>query len=161
MLELIALLQANGFEVFIVTGGGIEFTRAYAFDVYGIPAPNIIGSTRPLDLREGDGRLVLYRKPGLPAINAGRYKPVNIRVHTGSRPIFAVGNSDGDLEMLRYVAESALPTLVMLVDHDDADREFAYSDGASEAAAAAAGNHWPVISMRDDFRIVFPARATR
>jgi phosphoserine phosphatase len=161
MLELVSYLQANSFKVFIVTGGGIEFTRAYATQAYGIPAENIIGSNRELDLREQDGRLVLFRKPALPSVNAGRYKPVNIRLHTGGRPILAIGNSDGDLEMLRFVAENPQPSLVLLLDHDDADREFSYSEGADRVRQMARELDWPVISMRDDFRTLFPAGPRR
>jgi phosphoserine phosphatase len=157
MLELIVYLQANAFEVFIVTGGGIEFTRLYADDAYGIPRENVIGSSRQLDLREQDGRLALFRKPVVSSINAGRYKPVNIRLHTGRRPILAVGNSDGDLEMLRFVGDNPMPSLVLLIDHDDADREYAYGDGAERVRNAAAERGWPVVSMREDFRTVFPA----
>jgi trehalose-6-phosphatase len=122
-----------------------------------VPKENVIGTSRKLDLREQDGRYVIYRKPVLHSVNAGRYKPVNIRLHTGRRPILAVGNSDGDFEMLRYVDENPSPSLVMIVDHDDAEREYAGVDGAARARQAATERGWQVISMRKDFKTVFAA----
>ncbi len=157
MLELIRYLQAHEFKVFIVSGGGIEFIRSYAEDVYGVPKENVIGSSMKAGLREQDDRLDVYRKPGFSSMNAGRFKPVNIRLHTGRRPIFAIGNSDGDLDMLRYTHTGSRPSLVLLIQHDDPVREYEYADESSRVREIATERGWPVVSMRDDFRIVFSA----
>jgi hypothetical protein len=156
MLELIELLQANDFKLFIVSGGGIEFIRSYSEPVYGIPRENVIGSSRKLDLRDRDGRLVIFRKTGLARINAARFKPLSIQLHTGRRPVLAVGNSDGDLEMLRYTDGNEKPSLVLLVQHDDADREYAYSDDSVRVRQAAKDAGWQIVSMHEDFARIFP-----
>jgi hypothetical protein len=156
MLELIELLQANDFKLFIVSGGGIEFIRSYSEPVYGIPRENVIGSSRKLDLRERDGRLVIFRKTGLARVNAARFKPLSIQLHTGRRPVLAVGNSDGDLEMLRYTDGNEKPSLVLLVQHDDADREYAYSDDSVRVRQVAKDAGWQIVSMHEDFARVFP-----
>ena len=52
MLELLAYLRANGFKTFIVSGGGIDFMRAFAEKVYGIPPEQVIGSTRQAEVRD-------------------------------------------------------------------------------------------------------------
>lgn len=162
MLELIKLLQANDFKVFIVSGSGIEFIRAFSETVYGIPRENVIGSSRKLDLREQDGRLVIYRKSAIANINGARFKPLNIQLHAGRRPILAVGNSDGDFEMLRFTESPDKPSLVLLVQHDDPDREYAYSDDSIRVRQAARDHGWQVVSMREDFKRVFPpGRAPR
>lgn len=155
MLELIRYLQAHDFKVFVVSGGGIEFIRSYAEDVYGVPKENVIGSSMKAGLREHDDRLDVYRKPGFSSMNAGRFKPINIRLHTGRRPIFAIGNSDGDLDMLQYTHTGTGPSLALLIRHDDPVREYEYADESSQVREIATERGWPVVSMRDDFRTVF------
>jgi phosphoserine phosphatase len=159
MLELIGYLQAHEFKVFIVSGGGIEFIRSYAERAYGVPKENVIGSSMKAELKAQGDRLDVYRKPGFGSMNAGRFKPINIRLHTGRRPVFAIGNSDGDLEMLQYANSNALPSLVMLINHDDAAREYEYPDESIRVREIAADRGWPIVSMRDDFRTVFSVEA--
>jgi len=157
MLELIRYLQASDFRIFIVSGGGIEFIRNFAEDVYGLPRENVIGSSMKTDLHELDGRLVILRKPGFSSLNAGRFKPLNIKLHTGRRPIMAVGNSDGDLEMLRFTEDNAMLSLVLLIHHDDQEREFEYADDSVQVRQMAQARGWQTVSMRRDFKTVFPA----
>jgi hypothetical protein len=156
MLELIRYLQAHEFKLFVVSGGGIEFIRSYAEDVYGVPKENVIGSSMKAELREHGDVIDVYRKPGFSSMNAGRFKPINIRLHTGRRPIFAIGNSDGDLDMLQYTHSNSRTSLVLLLHHDDPVREYAYADESNRVREIAAERGWPVVSMRDDFRTVFP-----
>jgi len=156
MLELIGYLRVNGFKVFVVSGGGIEFIRNYSEEVYGVPRERVIGSSMKTALDEQDGRLIIVRKPGFSSLNAGRFKPLNIKLHTGRRPIMAVGNSDGDLEMLRFAEGNELPSLVLLMHHDDAEREYEYADDSVQARQAARDRGWQVVSMRTDFKTIFP-----
>ena len=109
------------------------------------------------DLRERDGKLETFRKPGWNSLNAGRFKALNIQLHIGRRPILVAGNADGDLDMMRFAHDGELPSLVMLLQHDDGEREYAYADEAPLAAAAVQRFGWQAISMRDDFKRVFPA----
>jgi len=102
MLELLAYLQANGFKTFIVSGGGIDFMRVFAERVYGIPPEQIVGSSGKLDFELRDGKPVLMNLPELNFNDDKGGKPVGIQMHIGRRPIFAFGNSDGDLQMLQW-----------------------------------------------------------
>jgi len=157
MIELIRYLEANDFRVFIVSGGGIDFIRNFSEDVYAIPRERVIGSSTKTELRSRDNRVAVYRKTGFRSINAGRFKPLNIWLHIGRRPVFTVGNSDGDFDMLRFTSDADLPSLAVLLRHDDAVREYAYDEGSEKALAAAPGLGWITVSMRDDFATLFGA----
>jgi hypothetical protein len=146
MRELLSYLEANGFRVFICTGGGRDFIRVVSDELYGIPREQVIGSSAPITLR--DGKLV--RDPGVEQpIDDGPGKPVHIFARTGRLPLLAGGNADGDAAML------ATARFALLVHHDDGEREFAYDEGAEHALAAAKENGWTVVSMKDDFARVF------
>ena len=154
MLELVDYLTANDFRVFVVSSGGIEFIRRLSEPVYEIPRERVIGSVMKYALRDVDGKPAVWRKPGFQGLNAGRFKVLNIDRHIGRRPILAVGNSDGDLEMLRY-ADSGSGTLAILVQHDDAAREYAYEEEAARITAAAEEHGWLLVSMARDFGRMF------
>jgi phosphoserine phosphatase len=162
MLELLALLQANGFRSFIVSGGGVEFMRVFAEEVYGIPREHVVGSNLQYEFQQTVDGSVLVRQPQLVSFDDGAMKPANIQLHIGRRPIVAVGNSNGDLEMLQYMggrsaaAGEQVPYLNLLLAHDDAEREYEYVTNTDEVRAAAAQSPWVIVSMRDDFRTVFP-----
>lgn len=162
--ELLALLRANGFQIWIVSGGTAEFMRVWASDAYGIPPERIVGSEEKLQYRIADGKPVLIRKPGFDVYNDGPVKPVSIFRAIGRRPVLAVGNSDGDREMIEYTTSGDGPSLGVLIHHDDSGREFAY-DRASKTAkldkawdqAKQAG--WIVVSMQKDWKTIFPFEA--
>jgi len=160
VVELVAYLQRAGFKVFIVSGGDIGFIRAYAEQVYGIPRENVIGSSVQYELKETDAGLAVFREGGSTAPNVRRFKAQNIQLHIGRRPILAVGNSDGDLAMLKYTSDGSGPSLVLLINHDDADREFGYNEGAERVLALAPSQGWHTVSVRRDFNIVFPTQLT-
>jgi phosphoserine phosphatase len=148
MRELIELLEANDFQVYICSAGGRDFVRVVSEELYGIPRERVIGSGTALEFRDGD----VYRTRGIEQpVDEGPGKPVHIWTRTGRKPLFAGGNADGDIGMLE------LARFGLLVHHDDADREFAYVDGAEKALAEASQRGWTVASMRDDFRTVFGA----
>jgi phosphoserine phosphatase len=156
MLELITYLQDKGFRVYIVSGGGVEFMRVYCQRVYGIPPENVIGSSGKLQFQERADGPVLMRLPEVDFIDDKEGKPVGIEKVTGRRPVFAAGNSDGDLQMLEWSTR-----LGILVHHTDAKREFAY-DRASHvgrldvALSRAAERGWLVVDMKRDWKVVFP-----
>ena len=156
-LQLLAHLRANGFETFIVSGGGVDFMRAWAPAVYGVPPEQIIGTSARG--RFQDGKVVKGATDS--NIDDAAGKPENIQLHIGQIPILAVGNSDGDKEMLEYAATNTRPNLQVLIHHDDAAREYAYDRGSKvgrlDAALGEAGSRgWLVVSMREDWRRVFP-----
>lgn len=161
MLELLAYLRAHGFKTYIVSGGGIEFLRAWAEPVYGIPPEQVVGSSikTRYELREGVPTSV--RLPEIDFIDDGAGKPVGIERHIGRRPVAAFGNSDGDFQMLEWVSAGAGPRLALLVHHDDAEREYAY-DRDSPVGRLARGldegprRGWTIVSMKNDWRTIFP-----
>jgi phosphoserine phosphatase len=146
MRELLALLEAHDFRVFICSGGGRDFVRPISEDFYGIPRERVIGTSAPVEYR--DGRLIRGAGVDQP-VDDGPGKPAHIWSRIGRLPLFAAGNADGDVEMLSLAGFS------LLVHHDDADREFAYDTGAERALAEAVARGWTVASMKQDFAAVF------
>lgn len=162
MLELMDALRHLDFTVCVVTGGGTEFVRAVSEDLYGVPPEAVVGSLVSYTYRTEDGGPVLRRTTALDgAANEGPAKVSHIQSHLGRRPVLAAGNSGGDREMLEWAASGEGPTLALLVDHDDAEREFAYVGSAETVAesepitevAERAG--WTVASMARDWEVVF------
>ena len=164
MRELLDYLQANGFSTWIVSGGGVEFMRAFAEDVYGIPPEHVIGSSIRTKYEVRDGKPVIVRLPEIEFVDDKEGKPVGIHKFIGKRPIMAFGNSDGDFQMLEWTTSAPGPRLAMIVHHDDAAREFAYDRGSHvgklERGLDEAGPRgWTLISMKSDWRSVYdPAR---
>ena len=169
MLEVLAYLRANGFKNFIVSGGGVEFMRPWTERAYGIPPEQVVGSSGKLKLEVRNGKPVLFKLPEIELIDDKEGKPVGIQRQIGRRPIAAFGNSDGDLQMLQWTMAGPGARFALFVHHDDAAREFAYdrtdklqqfNKGWDEAVAKG----WTVVSMKDDWKTVFPtvrARASR
>jgi phosphoserine phosphatase len=160
MLELLKYLRANGFKTFIVSGGGVEFMRTFAEEVYGVPPEQVIGSTIATKFEIRDGKSVLVRLPQINFIDDKAGKPVGINKFIGRRPIFAFGNSDGDLQMLQWTAAGDGPRFMGLVHHTDAQREFAYDREShfgrlGQALAEAKTRGWCVVDMKTDWRRVF------
>lgn len=156
-LELLGHLRANGFQVFIVTGGGRVFVRSIAMQAYGVPRHMIVGSAVQTKFEMVGGLPRLMRLPEIAEpINDKAGKPVNIERTIGRIPILAVGNSDGDLQMLQYSTAHGARSLQVLVHHDDAEREYAYDHGTEKALATAAEQGWVIASMKRDFRRMFP-----
>jgi phosphoserine phosphatase len=164
MLELIAELRRRDFTVGIVTGGGTEFVRAISDDLYGVPAELVVGTLIGYDVsRDGEGPPVIRRTSGLlGAANEGSAKVANIQTQLGRRPILAAGNSGGDREMLEWAQAAGSPSLALLIDHDDADREFHYTSTAQTFVETepitdvGARLGWTIVSMARDWEVVFP-----
>jgi hypothetical protein len=146
MRELIALLRAREFDIYICSPGSRDFVRVFSGDMYDIPRQAVIGSGTALEYRHGK----VYRTKGVeqPA-DDGPGKPVHIWTRTGRQPLLAGGNADGDAAMLRTARFG------LLIRHDDAGREFAYDAGAEKALAKARERGWTVVSMQNDFKVVF------
>jgi len=161
MLELLGYLRANGFKTWIVSGGGIEFMRPWANRVYGIPPEQVVGSTVKQNFELRNGTPVLVRTPEFHFINNATGKPIAISRHIGRRPIAAFGNSDGDLQMLRWTAAGNGPRLAMIVHHTDSKREWAYDRKSpigrlDKALDVAHAQGWTVASMKRDWKIIYP-----
>ncbi len=167
MLEVMKYLRANGYRTYIVTGGGQDFVRAYAEQVYGIPPEQIIGSA--LEATYGynqAGQAILTRPPKLLLNNNFSGKPEDIYLFIGRHPKAAFGNSTGDQQMLEYTQAGGGASLEMLVLHDDAKREYAYgpAQGLPDSKVGtftqslydeAKAKGWTVISMKNDWKRIF------
>jgi hypothetical protein len=166
MLEVMRHLRANGFKTCIVTGGGQEFVRAYGEQVYGMPPEQIVGSSVATKYEYLDGQPVLMRLPKMFFIDNHAGKAIGINLFLGQRPVAAFGNSTGDREMLEYTGTGPGARLMMLVLHDDAQREYAYgpADGLPDTKVGtftqalrdeARQRSWVVISMKKDWKKIF------
>jgi phosphoserine phosphatase len=151
MLELLEYLEGHGFRVFIVSGGDMGFIRGFSEPLYGIPRDRVIGSSRSNMFADDSSSILRGKKYA--SMNVGANKALNIDLHIGRPPVFAVGNSDGDLAMLAYTASH--DGFVLLLSHDDDEREYGYTDGAEVALQAAHEEGWTVASMHDDFERIF------
>jgi len=161
MIELLTYLRSNGFKTFIVSGGGVEFMRPWTESVYGIPPEQVVGSSGKLHFESRDGKPVLIKLPAIEFFDDKDDKPVAIQSRIGRRPIAAFGNSDGDLQMLQWTMAGNGARFALFVHHDDAAREYAYdrtdkmqqfNKGWDEAVAKG----WTVVSMKDDWKTVYP-----
>lgn len=161
MLELLEYLRDNGFQTWIVSGGGIEFMRPWTERVYGIPPEQVVGSGTAIRFEmRPDGPVILH-EPRIDFINDKEGKPVGIQRHIGRRPIAAFGNSDGDLQMLQWTAAGDGARLMALVHHTDAVREWAYDREShigrlDQALDEARANNWLLVDMARDWVVIFP-----
>lgn len=161
MIEMLDYLRAHGFRTYIVSGGGTEFMRAFAETAYGIPPEQVIGSTIATKFEMRDGTPVIARLAKPDFIDDREGKPVAINRIIGRRPILAVGNSDGDLQMLQWTTIGRSPSLGVLIRHTDAEREWAYDRGSPigrlEAGLDEAPRRgWIVVDMKEDWARVLP-----
>lgn len=166
MLEVMDYLRDNGFRTYIVTGGGQEFVREYAEEVYGVPPEQVVGSSIETKYEMTEAGPVLMREPKPFFIDDGPGKAIGINLFIGERPQIAFGNSNGDREMLEWTTAGDGERLGLLVLHDDAAREFAYGPANGLPATSvgtfpqalmdeASQRGWIVISMKDDWRTIF------
>jgi hypothetical protein len=160
MLELLTVLDGRGFSCWIFSGGGTDFMRAWAADVYGLLPHRVIGSVGETEFRVGDDGPELIKSAKVQFVDDGALKPSSIHQHVGQRPIMAAGNTDGDLAMLQWTAGSPHRSLELVIRHTDADREYAYDrdpilgSGTEKILAAATDHGWTVIDMAVDWAIV-------
>jgi phosphoserine phosphatase len=167
MLEVLQYLRANGYRTYIVTGGGQDFVRVYSQQVYGIPPEQVVGTAAGTKYGYNkDGKPFLTKEPKLLLNDNDAGKPEGIHLEIGRRPHAAFGNSTGDRQMLEYTGAGAGARLMMLVLHDDAQREYEYGPAqglldtkvgtfTQELYDEAKKSGWTVISMKNDWRRIF------
>lgn len=162
MLELLQYLRKHGYTTFIVSGGGVDFMRAWAEEVYGIPPHQVVGSVGGYQYEFTDGKASLIKLPELTFNDDKAGKPVGIQRSIGKIPVFAAGNSDGDFEMLQYTSTAkGYPRMSILVHHTDSTREWAYDRksaiGHLDRALTEAPNYgWLVVDMQQDWKKIYP-----
>jgi len=161
MVELLRFLEANGFTNYIVSGGGRDFIRQIAGEIYGIPPERVVGTSTSIGFREQADGGDLLMKAKLDVFDDGAVKPTRIWSRIGKRPILAAGNSNGDIPMLQFANRPPRPALRLLLLHDDAAREFDYVSGAERSLALAKQYGWTVISMKNDWNRVFASEEVK
>lgn len=167
MQEVLGYLRANGYKTYIVTGGGQDFVRVYSERVYGIPPEQVVGSAEGTKYGyDKNGKPFLTKEPKLLLNDNNAGKPEGIHLMIGRRPYAAFGNSTGDRQMLEYTGAGDRLRLMMLVLHDDAQREYAYGPAQGLPASKvgtftqalfdeAKKKGWTVISMKNDWKRIF------
>jgi phosphoserine phosphatase len=161
MLELMDYLRANDFKVFIVSGGGIDFMRVWVEEVYGIPRDQVVGSSIRTEFVMEDGVAGIRRLAEIDFIDDKAGKPVGINRFIGRRPVFASGNSDGDLQMMQYTDSGEGKRFMLYLHHTDAEREWAYDREShvgrlDKGLLEAEEKGWTVIDMKEDWKVVYP-----
>lgn len=165
MLELLDYLRANNFKTFIVSGGGVEYMRPWTEETYGIPKDQVVGSSVKTEFSFENGKAEIKRLPQIDFIDDKAGKPVGINKFIGKKPVFAAGNSDGDLQMLQYSASSKYKSFQLYVHHTDAEREWAY-DRESHVGTFDKGldyaqeKGWTIIDMKNDWKVIYPFEIT-
>jgi phosphoserine phosphatase len=155
MVELLGYLEANGFSNYIASGGGRDFMRPISQEVYGIPRERVIGSSSTLEYNGDERGGTITHRAEADYLDDGPQKPIRIWSRTGRRPLFAAGNSNGDVPMLDFTQHQDKPSFRLLVLHDDDEREFDYTTGAEQALAKADATGWTVVSIKNDWATVF------
>lgn len=161
MLEVLAYLRANGFKTFIVSGGGVEFMRAFAEKTYGVPPEQVVGSQGKLKYELRDGKPAMVKLAELQFLDDKEGKPIGIQTFIGRRPIAAFGNSDGDLQMLQWTTAGSGARFGLIVHHTDAQREWAYDRTShigklDKALDEGTAKGWTIVDMKKDWKRIFP-----
>jgi len=162
MLELMNYLRDNNFKVYIVSGSGQEFIRAFSEKIYGVPTEQVIGTATKTQYTYENGKATLMKLPEILIYNdkAGKAQAINLFI--GRHPLMAFGNSDGDREMLEWTQANGKPHFMGLIHHDDAQREYAYGSDSKVGRFSdnlmkeAKDSHWTVVSMKNDWKMIFP-----
>jgi len=157
MVELLRYLEANGFQTWICSGSPVAYTRGMSQEVFGIPPERVIGSSLQTRFGERDGKTVLTYTGKVEHLTDREGKPPVIHLAIGRRPVFVGGNVGGvgDVAMMRYAMDRGGPSFALLVNHDDAAREFVYAEKNGDSLAAAARYHFRVVSIKNDWKTVF------
>jgi len=162
MVELLRYLEANGFQTWICSGSPVAYTRGMSQEVFGIPPERVIGSSLQTRFEERDGKTVLTYTGKVEHVTDREGKPPVIHLSIGRRPAFVGGNVGGvgDVAMMRYAMDRGGPSFALLVNHDDATREFVYAEKNGDSLAAATRYHFRVVSMKNDWKTVFDPSVT-
>ncbi|MCP3965911.1 MAG: haloacid dehalogenase-like hydrolase [Lentisphaerae bacterium] len=182
MLEFIKYLKDNDFKVYIVSGTSTGAVRGMCKGVIKLKNSHLIGTEdmlNPVYYKDKAPKLIRTSVIRMPrTLRDG--KTTVILDHIGVRPILAVGNTVDDFGMLQYTCSGSTPVkprMGMLVNHDDAVREYVYPGYGTpmvplkmpgdeklttvKADPAVANfiksNGWITISVKNDFTKVFPS----
>jgi len=162
MQEVISLLRSKGFQVAIVSGGGVDFMRQFSEDVYGVSPEWVLGSSADVVFKLQDDVPTFVKQASNLYINDKVGKSVRIYQQLGRRPIACFGNSDGDQSMLEYTTiDNPYKSLGVIIHHTDGQRECEYdskppfSGKLITALEEAPKRRWVVVDMKQDWEAVF------
>lgn len=159
MIELFSYLHSNSFKVYLCTGSEIEFVRCFSISLFGIQPEYVIGSSIKYEFAESPEGSVIVGRHGLSTFNNASGKPENIHIQIGKRPILAIGNSNGDIQMFKYTSDRReKPSLILIIRHDDSEREYSSDDNAKDLLEAQEKRNWTIVSMKKDFKKIFRLR---
>lgn len=157
MIEVLTLLRAHGFQIWICSGSPVAYVRGMSVEAFGVDPPHVIGSSLSTAFAERGGRTVLVYTGSVERLVDRTTKPPAINQAIGRRPVFVAGNvgGEGDIAMMRYSHDRAGPSFQLLVNHDDAKREFSYVEKSGASLAAAARHGFIVASVANDWKEIF------
>lgn len=162
MLEFMQYLRTHDFKIYIVTGGGQDFVRTFAQQTYSVFPEEVIGSAGKTKYVYQNNKPQLIKMPNMLFVDDKAGKPEAINLFIGRKPIIAVGNSDGDKEMLEWTQSRNGASLLLLVHHDDSKREYSYGAESKIGTFSQAlmneaiKSNWNIISMKNDWKNIFP-----
>ncbi len=160
MVDLLQYLRDNQFKTYIVSGGSSAFIRKFSDGLYGIPAEQVIGTMLKGEFQASDNTYKVIYTADLWHNDDKEGKPVAIQQIIGKKPVLAFGNSDGDKQMLEWTSTNKLPNLSLILQHTDAEREYAYDSLShigtlKEALKEGIAKGWLIVDMKQDFKVVF------
>ena len=165
MQEVFDLLRSKGFEIAIVSGGGVDFMRQFSEDVYGVSPEWVLGSSADVVFELQDDVPTFIKQASNLYINDKVGKSVRIYQQLGRRPIACFGNSDGDQSMLEYTTiDNPYESLGVIIHHTDGVRECEYdkkpplSGKLITALEEAPKRGWVVVDMKNDWNTVFASQ---
>ena len=165
MQEVFDLLRSKGFQLAIVSGGGVDFMRQFSEDVYGVSPEWVLGSSADVVFELKDDVPTFVKQASNLYINDKVGKSIRIYQQLGRRPIACFGNSDGDQSMLEYTTiDNPYKSLGVIIHHTDGVRECEYdkkpplSGKLITALEEAPKRGWVVVDMKNDWNTVFASQ---
>ena len=165
MQEVFDLLRSKGFQIAIVSGGGVDFMRQFSEDVYGVSPEWVLGSSADVVFELKDDVPTFVKQASNLYINDKVGKSIRIYQQIGRRPIACFGNSDGDQSMLEYTTiDNPYKSLGVIIHHTDGVRECEYDEKPPlsgkliTALEEAPKRGWVVVDMKNDWNTVFASQ---
>ena len=161
MLELIDYMRSKKFEIYIVSGSMQGVVWGTIPEDMGFDRQHLIGTCQQTKVSyDGDGEAsYVIGDDVLQPKNNGDGKSINIYNRLGKVPVVAIGNTTGDFGMFRLASTSRHPHFVMMINHDDAEREFKYNPYYDKVKPAwedtLHAHKWIQADMSKEFKVVF------
>ena len=160
MLELIDLLKERQFQVFVISASMQGIVWSICPENVGLDRHHLIGIRHAKQVSfTADGRLsYIIKDMVMEPVNDYKGKAVNIYDHIGKIPVVAVGNTYSDFGMFKMTSCNPYPNLSLMLNHDDADREYVYSPTHGRNMNwqdTLRQNKWLQADMSNEFKVVW------